>query len=212
MRPKPPGTERISIAGPAGAIEGLVEIPENRDAGHFGVVCHPHPLYGGTLDNKVVYTLARAFQELGAPTLRFNFRGVGASEGQFDRGEGEVDDALAVVARGRQLFPGAAPWLAGFSFGGAIAVRCAARARPDRLVAVAPGVTLLDVAGVVPACPWLIVQGDADDVIEPRSVLDWASRLRPSPEVRVMEGAGHFFHGRLHDLRQIVLAFMRAAN
>ena len=137
------------IPGPAGAIEALLESPEP-GAGCFGVVCHPHPLYSGTLDNKVVYTLARAFQELGAPTLRFNFRGVGGSEGAFDRGEGEVDDALAVVAHGRQLFPGAALWLAGFSFGGAVALRSAERARPDRLVAVAPGVTSLDVGSVAP--------------------------------------------------------------
>lgn len=211
MTAKPPRAERIAIPGPAGAIEALVETPERRVA-CFGVVCHPHPLYGGTLDNKVVYTLARAFQELGAPTIRFNFRGVGASEGSFDRGAGEVDDALAVVAHGRQLFPGAALWLAGFSFGGAVAIRSAARARPDRLVAVAPGVALLNVGSVAPSCPWLLVQGDADDVIEPGFVLDWASRLEPRPEVAVLAGAGHFFHGRLHDLRQSVLAFMRRAN
>jgi len=98
---RPPRTERIVIPGPAGAVEALVEIPEPHDAGHFGVVCHPHPLYGGTLENKVVHTLARAFQELGAATIRFNFRGVGGSTGAFDHGRGEVDDALAVVAYGR---------------------------------------------------------------------------------------------------------------
>ncbi len=210
MANKPPRAERISIPGPAGALEALVEIPEPLDAGRFGVICHPHPLYGGTLDNKVVYTLARAFEELGAPAIRFNFRGVGASAGAFDRGSGEVDDALAVVAYGRQRWPGAALWMAGFSFGGAVAVRAEARARPDRLVAVAPGVTLLDVGSITPSCPWLIVQGGADDVIEPRYVLDWASKLDPQPELNVLEGAGHFFHGRLHDLRQAVLAFMRA--
>ncbi len=216
MPARPLRAERIAIPGPAGAIEALVETPllETHERSHpcVGVVCHPHPLYGGTLDNKVVYTLARAFQELGAPTIRFNFRSVGASEGSFDRGEGEVDDALAVVAHGRQLFPGAALWLAGFSFGGAIAIRSAARARPDRLVAVAPGVTIVNVGSVAPSCPWLIVQGDADDVIEPGYVLDWASRLEPRPAVSVLAGAGHFFHGRLHDLRQSVLAFLQAAN
>jgi alpha/beta superfamily hydrolase len=206
---QPPRAERILIPGPAGVIEALVETPAQHDAGHFGVVCHPHPLYGGTLDNKVVHTLARAFQELSAPTIRFNFRGVGGSAGVFDQGRGEVDDALTVVAYGRQIFPGAALWLAGFSFGAAIAVSAAARAQPDRLVVVAPGVTILDVGSAAPSCPWLIVQGDADDVIEPRYVLDWASRLAPQPEIRVLAGAGHFFHGRLHDLRQAVLAFMR---
>jgi uncharacterized protein len=208
---KPPRRERIVIPGPAGALEALLETPEPHDAGYFGVVCHPHPLYGGTLDNKVVHTLARAFQELGAPTLRFNFRGVGGSSGVFDQGHGEVDDALAVVAHGRQLFPGAALWLAGFSFGGAVALISASRARPDRLVAVAPGVALLNVGNAAPPCPWLVVQGDADDVIEPRYVLDWAATLARPPEIRVLPGAGHFFHGRLHELRAAVLTFMRAA-
>lgn len=210
---RPPRPERIVIPGPAGALEALLEIPVQRDAGHFGVICHPHPLYGGTLENKVVHTLARAFQELGAPTLRFNFRGVGASGGEFDGGRGEVEDALAVVAHGRQLFPGAALWLAGFSFGGAVAVTSAARAHPERLVVVAPGVTLLDVGSAAPSCPWLIVQGDADDVIEPRYVLEWAASLANhspahQPQVHVVPGAGHFFHGRLHDLRDAVLSFL----
>jgi hypothetical protein len=212
MATKPPLTEHITVAGPAGALQALVEIPDPLDVYHFGVICHPHPLYGGTLDNKVVYTLARAFQELGAPTIRFNFRGVGASAGSFDHGVGEAQDALAVVAYGRQRFPNAALWLAGFSFGGAIAVRCEAATRPERLVAVAPGVTILDVGSVAPSCPWLVVQGDADDVIEPQFVLDWVSRLSPRPEVSVLQGAGHFFHGRLHDLRQSVVAFMSAAR
>jgi uncharacterized protein len=210
MANKPPRAERITLAGASGPIEALVETPEPSDTGHFGVICHPHPLYGGTLDNKVVYTLARAFEVLGAPTIRFNFRGVGSSKGTFDRGEGEADDALAVVAYGRQRWPGAALWLAGFSFGGAVAVKCAARARPERLVAVAPGVTILDLESVAPKCPWLIVQGDADDVIEPRYVLDWASKLTPRPVISVLPGAGHFFHGRLGELREAVLAFMRA--
>jgi len=210
---RPPRTERIVVPGPAGALEALLEIPAQHDAGHFGVVCHPHPLYGGTLENKVVHTLARAFQELRAATLRFNFRGVGGSAGEFDQGRGEVEDALAVVAHGRQLFPGAALWLAGFSFGGAVAVTSAARAHPERLVLVAPGVTLLNVGNAAPSCPWLIVQGDADDVIEPRYVLDWAATVGSQvsahpPEIRVLPGAGHFFHGRLHELRDAVLYFL----
>ena len=209
---KPPAVEPVSIAGPAGALEALIETPLN-DAGasptHFAVVCHPHPLYGGTLTNKVVYTLARAFQELGAPTIRFNFRGVGASQGAYDQGAGETQDALAVVAHGRQRWPDATLWLAGFSFGGAVAIRAAGHAKPERLIAVAPGVTILDVGMVKPECPWLITQGDADDVIDPDYVRDWASKLTPRPQVRVLEGAGHFFHGRLHDLKAAVLEFMK---
>jgi len=209
---RPPRAERLTIEGPAGAIEALLETPHGEDVAHFAVVCHPHPLYGGTLDNKVVYTLARAFEELGAPTIRFNFRGVGASAGAFDRGEGEVADALAVIAYGRRRWAGAALWLAGFSFGGAIALRCEPQARPERLVVVAPGITLMDVGSAAPSCPALVIQGDADDVIEPRHVLDWAAGLSPRPETSVLAGAGHFFHGRLPDLRQAVLAFMHPAG
>lgn len=211
---KPPRAERVRLAGPAGDIEAVIETPADTPADggtpqHFGVVCHPHPLYGGTLDNKVVYTLARACVELGVPTIRFNFRGVGASAGQHDEGRGETADALALIAYGRERWPGASLWLAGFSFGGAVAVRAAAQAHPEKLVTVAPGITRVAMEGVAsPACPWLIVQGDADDVIEPGAVQEWARRQSPVPTVRLLPGAGHYFHGRLHELRQIVLDFL----
>lgn len=209
---KPPRAERVRLAGPTGEIEALVETPAGdgaTDGARFGVVCHPHPLHGGTLDNKVVYTLARAFVELDVPAIRFNFRGVGGSGGSYDEGRGETADTLAVIAYGRQRWPGASLWLAGFSFGGAVAVRAAAQSGPERLVAVAPGITRVAMEGVAsPACPWLIVQGDADDVIEPAAVLEWARRQSTAPEVRVLTGAGHFFHGRLHELRATVLEFL----
>ncbi len=210
---KPPRAERVRIAGPAGEIEALVEIPAAdgpATATRFGVVCHPHPLYGGTLDNKVVYTIARAFVELGVPSIRFNFRGVGGSAGSYDEGNGETTDALAVIAYGRERWPGAALWLGGFSFGGAVAVRAAAQSAPETLVTVAPGITRVDMTGVdSPRCPWLIVQGDADDVIEPAAVLDWAQRQSPRPTISLLAGAGHFFHGRLHEVRATILDFLR---
>ncbi|HVC30644.1 MAG TPA: alpha/beta hydrolase [Steroidobacteraceae bacterium] len=216
---RPPRAERVRLAGPAGEIEALVETPaDDRGAGgaapaRFGVLCHPHPLYGGTLDNKVVYTLARAFVDLGVPAIRFNFRGVGGSAGQYDEGRGETADAVAVIAHGRERWPGAALWLAGFSFGGAVAVRAAAAAHPERLVAVAPGITRVAMEGVAsPECPWLIVQGDADDVIAPAAVLDWAGRQATAPTVRLLCGAGHFFHGRLHELRAAVVDFLGACD
>lgn len=211
---KPPRAERVSIAGPAGALEALVEIPLGEDgvprsAGAVGIVCHPHPLYGGTLDNKVVYTLARAFEERGAPVVRFNFRGVGSSEGTYDHGRGETQDVLAAVAYAQSRWPGAAVWLAGFSFGGAVAVRAAAQVRPEKLVLVAPGVTRVAMNEVPsPQCPWLVVQGDADEVIEPADVLQWAAGQSNPPVIRTFPGAGHFFHGRLHELRQTVIEFM----
>ena len=209
---KPPHAERVRLAGPAGALEALIETPAalERAPAAFGVICHPHPLHGGTMDNKVVWTLARAFQELGAPTIRFNFRGVGASGGSHDEGAGEIDDALAVIAHGRERWPQAALWLAGFSFGGVIALRAAASARPRRLVAVAPGITrVAGDAPTAPACPWLIVQGDADDVVPPQAVIAWARTLSPAPELVVLPGAGHFFHGRINELRDTIVEFMR---
>src|ERR1700756_1499780 len=145
---KPPRAERLAIEGPAGALQALLETPvtergEALTVPAFAVVCHPHPLFGGTMDNKVVYTVARAFEQLGAPAIRFNFRGVAASAGTYDEGRGEGDDALAVIAWGRQRFPDTPLWLAGFSFGGAVALRIAELAQPERLVLVAPGITRL---------------------------------------------------------------------
>jgi alpha/beta superfamily hydrolase len=217
---KAPRAERVTLAGPAGGLETLIETPaapegsEPAPVSAFAVVCHPHPLYGGTLDNKVVHTLARAFNQLGAPTVRFNFRGVGTSAGTHDDGRGEIQDALAVIAFGSKRWPGASLWLGGFSFGGAVAIWAAGETAPARLVAVAPGITKIAVTGAAPpACPWLIVQGDADEVVPPQVVLAWARTLTPAPEVAVLPGAGHFFHGRINDLRETVLGFMgRAAQ
>ena len=203
------------IAGPAGNLEALIESPGAGEEGAagavraFAVVCHPHPLHGGTLDNKVVDTVARAFQRLAAPAIRFNYRGVGGSAGVYDGGAGETLDTLAVIEYGRRRWPGAALWLGGFSFGGAVAVRAAGKAKPERLVLAAPAVTRIDVTGEpAPGCPWLIVQGDADDLVPSAEVLAWAAALRPRPTVTMLPGAGHFFHGRINELREAVLAFM----
>ena len=213
---KPPLAERTSLPGPAGALQALIETPVIEGQGlqavsAFAVVCHPHPLYGGSMDNKVVYTLARALEQLGAPAIRFNFRGVGASAGSYDAGRGETEDALAAIAYGRRRWPNAALWLAGFSFGGAVAVRAAGEAGPQRLIAVAPGITTITVTDAAPpACPWLIVHGDADEVVPLEAVRAWADTLSPAPQMRVLPGASHFFHGRLNELRDVVLAFMAA--
>lgn len=209
-----PGSSRIvahsvAIPGPAGRLETLIEepapgVPPARLA---AVLCHPHPLFGGTLHNKVVHTLARALREGGAATLRFNFRGVGASEGAHDGGAGETADALAAVAAARARWPGSPLVLAGFSFGGAIAIRAAAAGEPQWLIAVAPAVDRVSLEGFVPpSCPWLIVQGDADEVVIPASVIDWAARCAPQARLRVLGGVGHFFHGHLHQLADCISA------
>jgi alpha/beta superfamily hydrolase len=206
----PAAVLRATLAGPAGAIEALIETPHDSPHTAFGVICHPHPLFGGTLQNKVVHTLARSFQELGAPTIRFNFRGVGGSAGAFADGIGETQDALHVIAEGRRRWPGAALWLAGFSFGGAVAFRAAARAGAKLLVTVAPAVRLIDLGDArVPDCPWLIVQGDADELVDAASVEEWAAALAPSPTVKMLPGVGHFFHGQLRELTSLVVDFAR---
>lgn len=212
-----PRPQPVAIERQAGRIEALLEEPEGSRPAQFGVICHPHPLHGGTMHNKVVHTLARALHDLGVPTLRFNYRGVGASEGRYDGGVGETDDALAVTEWGRQRWPEAAPWLLGFSFGGAVAMRAGARAGARLLVTVAPAVGRDAEVDALPACPWLLIQGDADEIIDAREVLDWVSRRASSlgaqaPVVRVLPGAGHFFHGRLQELRDNVVAFVKESG
>ena len=210
---RPPQAQRLMIDGPAGALQALLEVPAGLQGAPpaVAVVCHPHPLFGGTLDNKVVWTVARAFQQRGAPALRFNFRGVGTSGGSYDEGRGETEDALAVIDYAQRRFPGAALWLGGFSFGGVVAYRAAARTDPERVVLVAPGVTKIDVGDVAPPrCPYLVVQGDADETVPADFVLQWARALQPRPVITVVSGAEHFFHGRINDLRDAVLAFLDA--
>lgn len=202
--------EVLTLAGPSGQIETRLELPEGTGMpAFFGVACHPHSLKGGTMDNKVTHTLARAMVECGAPAFRFNFRGVGASAGAFDQGRGEVDDLVAVVAEGRRRFPGAALWLGGFSFGAFVALRAAPRLAPERLIAIAPPVEGYELGEVAsPDCDWLLVQGDADDVVPPEAVLSWAARQPHPPRLQVLAGAGHFFHGRLHELKPLLKEFL----
>ena len=157
--------------------------------------------------NKVVHTLARAFEIAGARSLRFNFRGVGLSEGVFGDIVGETEDALAVLNWVRERRPDDELWLAGFSFGAAVALRAAARFPVARLITVAPAVHLYpDLEALEPpAVPWLLVIGTADEVVPPETVLAWARGRRHPPESALLEGAGHFFHQRLPELRESIL-------
>lgn len=207
MSPRP---ERLSLRGPAGALEAIVEDPGS-EASSYAVICHPHPLYGGTMDNKVVTTAARALQETGIPTVRFNFRGVGSSAGVFDQGIGETADADAVAAWGAERWPGRSLVIAGFSFGGYVALRLAQQRVPRYLITIAPAVQRFDAPGLaVPRCPWLVIQGDADDVVDSAAVIDWVNTLDPKPRLVVLPGASHFFHGRLHELRDAVIDAIRS--
>jgi alpha/beta superfamily hydrolase len=203
--------EVLTLAGPSGQIEARLELPDGvASPPVFGVACHPHSLKGGTMDNKVTHTLARAMVECGAPAFRFNFRGVGASAGTFDFGKGEADDLAAVVEEGRRRFPAAALWLGGFSFGAFVALRAARFVAPQRLIAIAPPVVGYELGDVdSPECEWMLAQGDADDVVPPDSVLQWAARQPNQPRLHVLSGAGHFFHGRLHELKPLLIDFLR---
>jgi len=205
-------TESVVIPGPVGKLEAVLEIPANARTDVIGVICHPHPQFGGTMTNKVLYTLARAMHEHRVPTLRFNYRGVGGSEGQYDDGVGETDDALAAIDWMRARWPNAGLWLAGFSFGGGVALRASVRTDTARLVTIAPAAARQPAPAQLPTCPWLVVQGSADDVIPARMVLDWLLTLPINPDAELIEGAGHFFHGQLNELRQIVSKWLGAGS
>ncbi|HTR59693.1 MAG TPA: CocE/NonD family hydrolase [Casimicrobiaceae bacterium] len=196
------GERRRVIAGPAGALEVAVNEPEATPHG-IALVAHPHPLQGGTLDNKVAQTLAKTFAALGYVSVRFNFRGVGKSEGAFDEGVGETADALAALDFGRSEFSALAqhpPVLAGFSFGSYVQSRVAGVVAFERMVLVAPAVMRFPVE-TVPA-DTIVVHGDEDDVVALADVLAWA-RPQQLPVI-VFPGCGHFFHGRLTQLQRVI--------
>ena len=205
-----PAVESVMIAGPSGSLEAIVEDP-TAGGTRCALVCHPHPLYGGTMDNKVVTTVARALQELGIPTVRFNFRGVGASAGAYDEARGETADAAAIAAWAEQRWPGRRLVIAGFSFGAYIALRLATERAADWLITVAPPVDLFDLSRIsAPACPWLVGQGDSDEVLDPNKVLAWARSFDPAPRLTVLPGVGHFFHGHLRELRDAIIDAIRS--
>ena len=195
-----PSTRREFIAGPAGRIECAVDSPEGAARG-VALIAHPHPLFGGTLDNKVVQTLARAFVDLGYEAWRPNFRGVGATEGLHDDGRGELEDLRTIV---RHLAP-AKLVLAGFSFGASLQARLAQEVELEWLVLVGTGITRLE----APAVPegTLVIHGESDDTVPLAAVLDWA-RPQDLPVV-VVPGADHFFHRKLQVIRRIVQANAR---
>jgi alpha/beta superfamily hydrolase len=210
MNLRPPHAERFSIPGPAGDLDAVADNPE-LGGDSYAVICHPHPLFGGTMDNKVVTTLARACEETGMPSLRFNFRGVGESNGSFDAGVGETADADAVAAWGERRWPGRRLLIAGFSFGAYVALRLAQARAAERLITIAPPVQRFAFAELrAPGCPWLIVQGEADDVVDAAAVGAWCRDLMPAPRLVLLPGVGHFFHGRLQELREIVIEEIRS--
>jgi len=207
----PHAEDRVVIGGPAGKIEAVASAAQG-GASAYAVVCHPHPRFGGTMHNKVVTTLAGALRQCGMATVRFNFRGVGASEGLFDDGIGEMADASAVADWGAKRWAGRPLVIAGFSFGAYVALCLAQRREPQRVILIAPPVDRFEFAALTaPRCPWMIVQGDADTVVDPTAVSSWANATAPAPRLLMLPGVGHFFHGRLPELRDAVVDEIRSA-
>lgn len=196
----------FALSGPSGKLETLSDVAERPGArAGTAVICHPNPVQGGTMRNKVVTMLERSLRESGLDTIRFNFRGTGESEGSYDNGDGESDDLAAVVAWLRRVRPHDALWLAGFSFGSYVTIRNATKLQARALVSIAPPVGRWEVASdVLPDCPWLVVMGEADEVVEPQAVFDWIDGMDRPPELIRMPETGHFFHRRLMDLRGAV--------
>ncbi|QNN45225.1 alpha/beta fold hydrolase [Thermomonas brevis] len=195
----------LSIPGPAGQIEAAFDASDAEATPQpvLAIVCHPLPTEGGTMHNKVVTMAARALRECGVDTLRFNFRGVGASEGAFDDGEGELDDLRAVAAWARAQHPDKMLWLAGFSFGAWVSLRGAVELDAKALVSIAPPVgRSWDFDGIaLPTVPWLVIQGDADEIVDAEAVREWVASLPTPPQLVEMPDTSHFFHRKLMDLR-----------
>lgn len=200
----------VSIPGPAGGtLEGVILNADRTDHAGIAVIMHPHPLYGGTMNNKVVVSVAKAFAALGFAALRFNYRGVGSSTGEYDGGRGETDDAVAAIDWLRSTYATGPLWIAGFSFGTYVSLRAASERPPAGLITIAPAVNVLNFDDTaIPSCPWLVIQGDRDELVPVTAVLDWLAPLRPRPMLIRMKGAGHFFHGRLNDVRDSVTHFV----
>ena len=207
MAQPPLHIEKLMIPGPGGQIEAELSEPgEYVSGGPVAVVCHPHSLYGGSLRNKVVHILADTFTDMGLPTLRFNFRGVGKSEGKFDNGQGEQDDLESVVTWLQARYVGAPLWLAGFSFGAFVAYRAHRALVPERLLLVAPPVSLFVFGAPAPVTvPWVVIQGSEDEIVPAAEVENWVAAQPNRPEFHMMQDASHFFHGRLNDLRNLVM-------
>ena len=197
----------LALPGPAGALEVAVDHPDDDVAALplVAIICHPLTTEGGTMHNKVVTMTARALRELGATTVRFNFRGAGDSEGEFDEGDGEVDDLLAVAAWVRAQCPGRRLWLAGFSFGAYVSLVGASEIEPGMLISIAPPAGRWDFDSIqLPTCPWIVIQGEEDEIVNPQAVYDWLDEIDVAAELVRIPDSGHFFHRKLMDLRGAV--------
>jgi uncharacterized protein len=207
--PAPGQSAHGLIEGEAGAIECMLSMPRDAVRG-VAVACHPHPLYGGAMSNKVVYTLASTALQAGMVSLRFNFRGVGHSQGAHDSARGEVQDCVRVASWLRAQQPGLPLLLSGFSFGAFVSLAAAAQLAPAALVSIAPpfGRYFEAPDPPHPGCPWLVVHSRDDDTVAYDETFTTLEAYTPAPERVSLDGAGHFFHGRLEDIREPVRDFL----
>jgi len=199
----PTDSSTLLLDGPTGVLELAVDRSECPPLAAVAIVCHPLPTEGGSMHNKVVTMTARALRELGIDTVRFNFRGTGGSAGTFDQGNGESEDLRAVAAWVRAQRPGVELWLAGFSFGAYVTLRVAESLQPAFLLSIAPPVGRnWDFSALaLPTCPWLVIQGEADEIVDPLVVFAWIDALPAPPQLVRMPDTSHFFHRKLIDLR-----------
>lgn len=220
MQAFPDKETRLFIPGPVGRLQAIATPPKQsgdersptsaNDTENVAIVCHPHSLMGGTMNNKVVHTLARMHRDQGHPVIRFNFRGVEQSEGEYDAGMGESDDLLAVIEWATQCFPQARVWLAGFSFGSFVAARTVELALEqgypiEHLLLVAPAVENYDFDRLMEfPVPLVMVYGDQDEVVDAAQIQAWFDLVHTPKQSACLAGAGHFFHGRLTDLKSTV--------
>ncbi|MBA2653990.1 MAG: alpha/beta hydrolase [Gammaproteobacteria bacterium] len=199
-------TQKIFIQGAAGNLETLIEPPFISPAKLVGIICHPHPLHEGNMQNKVVTTVVKVFQRLEITPIRFNFRGVGLSEGVHDYAKGELDDLRSVIHWAKSNYPDCQLVLAGFSFGSYIATKVATEVNPVALITIAPPVHHNDFKSLpLIQFPWVVVQGEADEVVPPDQVFTWIEQLSIKPTLISMPNVGHFFHGELVTLRDLLV-------
>ena len=204
-----PGEHDLSLKGAAGFIEAKLHLPQKDSNGSSPkavvICCHPHPQFGGTMTNKVVHTLTKTFSKMGIPALRYNFRGIGKSEGTYDNGQGESEDLLILSDLIQKSWPEQQLWLAGFSFGSWISAGCAMEAGAKQLLSIAPPVQYFDVADFqMPECPWLVLMGEQDEVVDPEQVFDWINSKSSAPQQIKFPETGHFFHGQLVNMTKLL--------
>ena len=197
------GNATVLMKGSVGDIETLISKPkELSDSSPIVVISHPHPLYGGSMTNKVVHILAKSFSELNAISVRFNFRGVGQSAGEYDEGVGEADDLQAIVEQLKRWRPQAPIWLAGFSFGSYVTARAQAEIKAEKILLVAPAVSMYAFDELAEInTPWIVIQGAKDEIIDAGAVKKWVSQRPNPPKFIWMEETGHFFHGKLNEVK-----------